>query len=111
MVNKKGFSYLNFWVEAYAILGFVIGFIFAITMRNVYVLYAITFLCGFILARILFLMKTEPTFPFYLMMFTTFIGFVLGGWISKNTFSLKIMTLVFLGSIYIGYKLHSKGYL
>tara|TARA_Y100000031_G_C7991456_1_gene279393 strand:+ start:57 stop:392 length:336 start_codon:yes stop_codon:yes gene_type:complete len=111
MVNKKAFSYLNFWVEAYAVLGFVIGLILSIIMRNIYVLYVTSFVCGFILSRIIFLMKSEPTFPFYLISITTLIGFVLGAWITSNPVSIKLMSLIFIGSIIFGHYMHKKGYL
>ncbi len=110
MMNKKGLSFLEHWAEGYSALGFILGFIIALLLRNEYTLYVISSVGGIVAGRTLWLARKHPIFPYYLVSIATLIGFLLGALVGSNA-TLKIIFLLAIVSAYLSHFIHRKGYI
>ena len=73
------------WVELFALLFIVIGFIIAVILRNPTLTYTAALLSGGIAARGYYAKKySQPILPFVLMIVGFVIGYLIGGiWVSR----------------------------
>ncbi|MCX6706521.1 MAG: hypothetical protein NT001_00040 [Candidatus Woesearchaeota archaeon] len=104
-MNKKGFEFLDKWVEIFFVILLIIGFIVSISIRSAFFSYVVIFLFGFMSGR--FLQIRKNMVPFYLVIFGLLIGYMLG-----STYgSWKVILLCFIIGTSISWYLHEKGYL
>jgi 4-hydroxybenzoate polyprenyltransferase len=96
------------WVESLALLFVVIGFFISVVLRSSFLSYASVLLAGFVAGRIYYIKKkTEPIFPFILIILGFLLGYLMGGfWV--NHFLLIISFALGFG---ISYYLHIKNIL
>lgn len=92
------------WPETVAFLFLFIGFVTALFARNAYILYAVCFLIGLLFGRIWWRFKGANAIPVFYAIMTFFLGFILGA-IYQN---LRIVSILLLGGILVGYWLHEK---
>ncbi len=92
------------WPELLATIVLIIGFAFALFSGNAVTLYLICFLTGLLFGRLWFKVRMSHCIPLFLTIMAFFLGFILGG-IWAN---LRIIAIVLLAGILIGYWLHAK---
>lgn len=92
------------WPELTAIVVLIIGFAFALFSRNSVTLYLVCFFTGLLFGRLWFKVRMSHCIPLFLAIMAFFLGFILGG-IWAN---LRIIAIVLLAGILIGYWLHEK---
>ncbi len=92
------------WPEAISLLLLIIGFFMAIFSGNNAILYIVCFLMGLIFGRIWYKFRLSHCIPVFLAIMGFFLGFILGG-IFAN---LRVIALVLLAGLLIGYWLHEK---
>jgi hypothetical protein len=92
------------WPEILSLLFLLAGFLMAIFSGNATVLYAVCFLTGLLFGRVWYKFKLSHCIPVFLVIMSFFLGFILGG-IFAN---LRIIALLLLAGILIGYWLHSR---
>ena len=97
-------EFLLDWPETMALLFLIIGFFFALFSGNIIVLYAVCFLMGLVFGRMWYRVKTSTCIPLFMVIMTFFLGFILGGFYAN----LRIIALLLLAGILIGYWLHAK---
>ena len=93
------------WVETLTVVFILIGFVVALLLSNVWGVYLIVLLSGFLAGRIFYIKRfNEPIFPFVAMIIGFLFGYVLGGF-GVSRFWIAVL---FLGSLGISYYLHLK---
>ena len=92
------------WPELTAIVVLIIGFAFALFSRNTTTLYLVCFFAGLLFGRLWYKVRMSHCIPLFLAIMAFFLGFILGG-IWAN---LRIIAIVLLAGILIGYWLHEK---
>lgn len=92
------------WPEILSLIVLIIGFLLAVFSGNVGILYTVCFLTGLLFGRVWYKSKLSHFIPAFLTIMAFFLGFILGG-IFAN---LRIIALLLLAGILIGYWLHSK---
>ena len=92
------------WPEMLSLLFLVGGFFMAIFSGNPTILYTVCFLTELLFGRVWYKFKLSHCIPVFLVIMSFFLGFILGG-IFAN---LKIIALLLLAGILIGYWLHAK---
>ena len=93
------------WVETLTAVFILIGFVVALLLSSVGVIYLIILLSGFLAGRIFYIKRfKEPIFPFVAMIVGFLFGYVLGGF-GVSRFWVAVL---FLGSWGISYYLHLK---
>ena len=98
---------LEHWAEILALIILLTGFLIAIVIRSPFIHYVIIFLSSLLCGRILYdKHRTQPIFPFVLIVTGFFLGFMLGA-IAAN--KLAIMLLFFFG-LTLSYQAHKRGY-
>ncbi len=90
------------WVQVFALLFMVLGFIIAGTIRNPFLNAAAFFIGGFICGRVwVFKRHAEPILPFVLMIGGFVIGYFLGSFWVSRIFNIVIFTAGFALSYYV----------
>jgi len=92
------------WPETVGLLFLIIGFVLAIMSGNAVVLYITCFLMGLIFGRMWYKFRVSQCIPLFIVVMAFFLGFILGG-IYAN---LRIIALLLLAGILVGYWLHAK---
>lgn len=99
---------LEHWAEVLAAALLLLGFFIGIVIRSPALHYVVILLAGFLCGRILYdKHRTQPIFPFILMVFALFLGYLLGSF-SANKLALIIL---FVGGLWLSYWAHKKGYI
>lgn len=104
--RRAAFEYWQSWAEFYAILLLIIGFLIAITIRNVFIAYLVIVIAGLMAGRLIYGRKRKHKFTHYLIV----IGFLFGYLIGSLGFDKRIIALLFFGAGLLSYYLHDKGY-
>jgi len=92
------------WPEMLSLVVLIIGFLLAVFSGNASILYTVCFLTGLLFGRVWYKSKLSHLIPAFLTIMAFFLGFILGG-IFAN---LRIIALLLLAGILIGYWLHAK---
>ncbi len=92
------------WPESVAFLFLIIGVVMALFSGNIYILYTVCFLVGLVFGRVWYRLRMSECIPLFLAIMAFFLGFILGG-IFAN---LRIIALVLIAGILVGYWLHEK---
>jgi CDP-diglyceride synthetase len=92
------------WPEAVSLIFLIIGFFAAIFSGNVLILYAVCFLMGLLFGRVWYRFKRANCVPLFMTVMTFFLGFILGAIYAD----LRIIALLLLAGILIGYWIHEK---
>lgn len=107
MGHDAGHQTLAYWPEYIALGLLMLGFFTALVIRSPFLNYTIIFLSGLLGGRVIYeKYRTQPIFPFVLLVIGFFLGFMLGA-ISADK---KLITLLFLGGFVISYWAHRNGY-
>ena len=105
---KPGQFMFEHWAEVLAAILLLIGFFIALIFQSPVIHYITIFLAGVLCGRILYEKhKTQPIFPYILMIIGFLLGFMLGA-ITANKFAI---TLIFLVACAGSYWAHKRGYL
>lgn len=100
MMSKKGFSFLDKWVEFFFVVLLVIGFVVSVSIGSAFFSYIVMFLFGIMVGR--FINYRKKTFPFYLVILGLVIGYILG----SRYGSWKIILFCFVLGAAISWYLH-----
>ena len=92
------------WPEIAALFFLIIGFFTALFSGNAITLYSVCFLTGLLFGRVWYKYRKKESIPVFLFIVALFLGFVLGA-IWAN---LRLISLMLLAGILIGYWLHAK---
>ena len=104
----KDQTLLEHWAEVLATIILLVGFFIALIIQSPGLHYLVIFLGGLLCGRMLYdKHRTQPIFPFVLIVIGFFLGFMLGA-IAAN--KLVIMILFLLG-LTISYQSHKRGYI
>ncbi len=104
-MNKKGFEFLDKWVELFFFILLVIGFIVSINIGSAFFSYIVIFLFGLMAGR--FLQLRKNIFPFYLIVLGLLIGYLLG----SRYGNWKIVVFVFIIGAAVSWYVHEKEYI
>ncbi len=110
MNSKQASWYTEFWAEFYAIIGFAIGLLVSINIKNSAMFLVVLLIFGLLAGRLLYGMKRHPMFPYYLIVMLTFIGFIIGNWLSGKRVNILVSTLTYFLTAILSYQIHKKGY-
>lgn len=96
------------WVEIFFVIVLLIGFLIAVSTKNILLNYIIIFCAGLMGGRVLAMrQKKQPVFAYFLII----IGFLLGYLIGSFEINKKMIALWFIIGGIISYYIHSKGYI
>jgi hypothetical protein len=99
------------WAEVFFVLLLLIGFFVSIALPNPWINYFIIFLAGLLSGRWIYRKKgKQPLFPFFLIIVGFLFGYMLGAYPSVRVNG-KIIAILFIIGIIIGYYIHKKGYI
>jgi len=99
---------LEHWAEVLAAALLLIGFFIALIIQSPILNYVVIFFAGMLSARIVYEKhRTQPIFPYILMIIGLVLGFMLGA-ITANK---KLIMLLFLIGFILSYWGHRKGHL
>src|SRR5574341_966478 len=90
------------WPEILSLIVLIIGFLLAVFSGNAGILYTVCFLTGLLFGRVWYKFKLKGIVPVFLTIMAFFLGFILGG----IFYNLRIIALLLLAGILIGYWLH-----
>ena len=95
------------WVEIFAFVLLIIGFIFSLAAPSAVLSYIIIFAVGLIGGRLIYLVKGDMAFPYLFVL----VGFLIGYLVGSRYGSWLVTGILFvLGSI-LSYYLHEEGYM
>lgn len=98
---------LENWAEVLAAGLLLIGLFIGIAIRSPTLHYITMFLAGVLSGKILYAKhKVQPIFPFVLVIFAFFLGYLIGSF-SANKIALLVL---FIGGTWLSYWAHKKGY-
>ncbi len=92
------------WPELLAAIFAIIGLTFALFSGNTMILYAVCLLTGLMLGRLWYKFRMSHCVPLFFIVMGFFLGFILGG-IFAN---IRIIAILLLSGILIGYWIHEK---
>lgn len=95
------------WVEWFAVMLLVVGFIIAVFSTSAVITYAMGFISGMIFGRHFYIRRFRLKMPFVIVMIGYFIGFLLGSFYGNY----KVVVICFVIGIVLSYWLYSSGYL
>lgn len=98
------------WVEWSSLGVLILALLLSLVSRNTTVTYLIILASGMIMGRIFFMKRYQPKLIFSLFAIAFVIGFVVGS-VIKNLGNPRIIVVIYLIGIYLGYFLHKEGYL
>ncbi|MBI4150483.1 hypothetical protein HY488_03695 [Candidatus Woesearchaeota archaeon] len=105
MFNKKGVWLSENWAEFFFFCLLVFGFLFSLSLQSAGLSYVMIVLFGLMCGR--FLAQRKKRFPFYLIVFGFFVGFLLGARFA----SWKVLAFFFFVGGALSFYLHERGYL
>ena len=104
----KDFKIEEVWAETLTVIFILIGFVVAMLLSNVSVIYFIVLLSGFLAGRIFYIKRfKEPIFPFVIMILGFLFGYILGGFGASKFW----IVVLFLSSWGLSYYLHLKKFI
>jgi hypothetical protein len=95
------------WAEFFFFVVMVVGFIIALWAPSAFVSYIVVFLSGMIGGRLLYDRKRKLTIPYYIILAGFLIGYVIGTYYGSR----KVIIILFVLGVLLGYHLYNKGYL
>ena len=96
------------WAETLTIILILVGFVMALFLSNMKVMYLIVLLSGFLAGRVFYVRRfKEPIFPFVIMIIGFLFGYFLGGFGASRFW----IVVLFFGSWGISYYLHLKKFI
>ncbi len=104
-INKKGMWFSENWAEFFFFCLLIIGFLFSLAIQSATLSYVLIILFGIMCGR--FLSQRRKGFPFYLIVFGFFVGFLLGARFA----SMKLLILLFAVGGGVSFWLHRRGVL
>ena len=106
MKHKKANLAYN-WVEYLFLILMILGFILALKVGSAVMSYIIIVLCGLISGRLIYKLKKNITFPFYIIILGFLLGYLLGSYYGSK----KLMIILFAVANIAGHFVYNKGYL
>ena len=103
---RIGIGYIQeAWAETLALVFVLIGFLVSLFLTNVFMVYLVVILAGFLAGRVFYIKRfKEPIFPFILMIIGFLFGYVLGSFEASRFW----ITLFFAAAFTVSYYLHLK---
>jgi hypothetical protein len=96
------FSLEKHWVETFALISLLVGFLIAVVVRETSLLYAFIFLAGFLAGRVFyFTHKRTFILPLILLVLGFLVGYFVGSIWTNRFVSLSIFIIGFLLSYYL----------
>jgi len=95
------------WVEFFFFVLMVIGFLIAIASPSAIISYVVVFVSGIIGGTLLYERKTKLTIPYYIIIIGFLIGFTIGTYYGSK----RIIIILFVLGVLLGYHLYNKGYI
>ena len=92
------------WPETFALTFLIVGFFMAIFSGSTTVLYIVCFLMGLVFGKVWYRFRMSNCIPLFMAIMTFFLGFILGGFFAN----LRVIALLMLAGILIGYWIHEK---
>jgi len=105
-IFKKG-NYLTSWAEMYTILAAVLGFFLALSIKTPNLNYIVLFVAGFLGGRLMFQNKKSAPFPYFMITFGFFVGYILGSYYVSR----KLLVFFAIVGVVASYYFHDKGYI
>ena len=105
MRSRKGFEFMDKWVELFFFIVLIIGFIVSISLGSAFFSYVVIFLFGLMGGR--FLQLRKGIVPFYLIVLGLLIGYILG----SRYGNWKIIVFCFIIGAAISWYAHEKEYI
>ena len=106
MKHKKANIAYN-WVEYLFLFLMFVGLILALNIGSAVMSYIIIFLCGLMSGRVLYKLKKNITFPFYIIILGFLLGYLIGSYYGNK----QIIILLFVVANIASYIAYEKGYL
>jgi len=104
----KDQTVLEHWAEILATIILLVGFFIALLIRSPFLHYIVITLSGPLCGRVLYdKHKTQPIFPFVMIVTGFFLGFMLGA-IAANKL---VIMILFLFGLTLSYQAHKRGYI
>jgi 4-hydroxybenzoate polyprenyltransferase len=103
---KKG-NYLTSWAEMYTILVAIGGFFLAVSIKTPNLNYIVLLVAGFLGGRLLFQHKRSTPFPYFMITFGFFVGYILGSYYVSR----KLLVFFAIVGVVISYYVHDKSYI
>ena len=99
---------LEHWAEVLSTIILLVGFFIALLIRSPFLHYLVITLSGLLCGRVLYdKHRTQPIFPFVMIVAGFFLGFMLGA-LSANKLAIMIL---FLFGLTLSYQAHKRGYI
>ncbi|MBI3033453.1 hypothetical protein HYY69_08320 [Candidatus Woesearchaeota archaeon] len=108
--HKKGMNISETWVEWSSLGIIILALLLSLVSRNTIVTYLIILASGMIMGRMFYMKRYQPRLIFSLFALAFLIGFVVGSFI-RGLGSARVIVVIYLIGIYVGYFLHKQGYL
>ena len=106
--KANGRLILESWAEVAFVILILLGFFISLIIYSPFLNYLVIILSGFLAGRIFYEKKrTQPIFPYLLIM----VGFLLGFMLGAVRASKLAVIVLFLGTALVSYKLHQKGHI
>lgn len=108
--HKKAMNISETWVEWSSLGVLILALLLSLVSRNTIVTYLIILGSGMIMGRMFYMKRYQPKLIFSLFAIAFLLGFVIGSFI-RGLGIARVIVVIYVIGIYIGYFLHKQGYL
>jgi len=107
-MNKRGtVDFLQKWAEISFLTLFLVGFFISVLAESALMAYIFIIICGLVSGRYLHQKRSKYPIPFFYIVISFLLGFILGEMITKNGLW-KVSVLLYIAANMLSYFLYKK---